>query len=705
MKPETDLAVVTSVHNYGAYLEDWAKSILALQRKPAVVALFEHGSTDDSPAQVDAAVALLRDGGLEVRVEHSAERLHFGAARNRAVALSGSTPWVMHFDADDMLMPHALGDVAAIADRCDVVALGYERCGDLAAGPKQRRKVYRSSSGPSVLTNSTPASGPSPYRRSFWERSPYPESMAGGWDTALWIGFGHLGARILPTRRPCFWYRQHSDSVFNTRRVASWPTALVGHELTSRRRQDAGVSVLVTRSTDDGRHREAAWRYIRDRYRRLRPAWEIVEGIAPAEPWQKGVALSAAVEKCHGKIAIVTDSDVLVDLAALDRAVEMVERFEAPWVVPHQLVHRLNAEATEAWLAAPATAEVRKPQPGELQRRPYMGFAAGGILVVRRPDLQATGGIPHQFAGWGAEDEALAVIFDTLLGKHQRLASDLVHLWHPPQTANKSLASRANRVEFSRIRSLAGEPEALWQYLADPRTFPRRTARAIVTGNGDAAWRRQAWQQRSQALRADMAQSIGDPRAAAARTRTREVRMGLTRTTNPQKKGEIVVGDPARAAEKADRRRIDNKALEGPPEDKAAAAPLRFLTAAAQFLAERERLDPEELRRRVPKGAPITMEAVRMALVARRTGRARKLTPAEAKAAKGPCGGCGGPKPVAQMTAAPPEIVQVPTEAPSPYLPRPVDDPTEEPPEVVHVDVDPGELEPEPEAEADGVAP
>lgn len=589
VKPETDLAIVTSCYNYGAYLEEWALSILALERKPAMVGIFEHGSTDASAVQADAAAALLREGGLTVRLEHSADKLPFGVARNRAVALSAGCVWVMHLDADDMVMPHCLGDVAALADHADVVALGYERCGDLKAGPRQRRKLYRSSTGLGVLVNTTPSSGCSPYRRSLWERSPYAESMTGGWDTALWIGFGHLGARIVPTKRPCFWYRQHADSVFNTRRLASWPTAVVGNELQSRRRKDHGVSVLVPRSSEDGPERLAAWEFTKRRYKHFRPAWEIVEGISKSVPWQKGDALARALEQCRGRVAIVADADCLVDLDALDRAVAMVEKGEAAWVVPHTLVHRLHEAATKTRLKQPATVGTILPSGSELVRRPYVGFAAGGVFVVSRPMLQATGGIPKQFLGWGAEDEALAVIFDTLLGPHHRLPGDLIHLWHPPQPDKRGGHAR-NRVEFSRIRSLAGDPEALWRYLQDPRSLPRRSPETPEPGA--PAWRRHAWAQRSAQFRNELAQSAqAQSNAAIARQRVR-----LERTMQPRHPNKMQ----------------DAAALEtkGPP--------LQFANAAAAHLAERNRVGLEELQRHAPPGAPVTVDMVRAVLTTRR---------------------------------------------------------------------------------------
>lgn len=120
--------------------------------------------------------------------------------------------------------------------------------------------------------------------------------------------------------------------------------------------------------------------------------------------------------------------------------------------------------------------------------------------------------------------------------------------------------------------------------------------------------------------------------------------MGLVRSNNPQKKGEVIVGNPASASAKADKRAIANKMLAGPPENKAPAA-LRFANASAQFLAESNQVSMDELRPRVAPGAPVTVEAVRAALTARRAARklGRKV---------GDCG-CGGAKsPLAEMGAS-----------------------------------------------------
>lgn len=457
-----NLGIATSVSGgYGKYLAEWARSLLALTVRPQLVGIFTHGSPADFAAGLEAA-KLLGAGGIEAVLENSPERLDFGAARNRAIALL-PTEWVQHFDCDDLAMPHMLEDVAELAPRADVVGLGYERCGDLRAGPPQRTKLYQSHQGEATLANPTPCSGVSPFRRSLWERSPYRTDLIGGWDTALWIGFGHLNARFVPTRRPCFFYRQHADSTFNRRRKDPWLSRAAGLKFNSLRRRDAGVSIVVPRSRTDSPERLAAWRWLRRWYERHFPDWQLVEGVAGPGSWIKGAAVAEGLSHARGAILIIADSDCVVPAPTLRAAVLRVE-LGAPWVVPHDFVHRLSRPATEAVLAADLPPALPTPARTDLVRQPYHGFAGGGIVVVPRLSYELAGGLPSTFAGWGGEDEALAYALDCIVGKHERLGADLVHLWHPPAArgfrGNRSLVSQyqdaARQVERMRHLILSG---------------------------------------------------------------------------------------------------------------------------------------------------------------------------------------------------------------------------------------------------------
>lgn len=473
-----DLGICTTVHNYGQYLQDWVGSLLRLTRRPAGVYLLQHGSTDASGDQADAAAAQLRQAGIPAQVVHVHDRLDFGAARNQAIGMAAGHEWVMHLDADDMLLPHALEDVAALAPEADVVALGYYRCrpnGGPAPAHAQRARLYRDSQGQATLNSQAPCSGVSPFRRSFWERSPYPTDQIGGWDTALWLGFAHLGARFKATHRPAFLYRQHADSTFQRRLRSPWGTARAGAQLQARRRGDKGVAVVVPRAAEDGPERQMAWDWVRRRYQLRHPDWAILEETGSAADWCKGEVVQAAAERSTARILVVADADCILSPAALEQAVALVDA-GAPWVVPHTMVHRLNPVLTARWLARDPAGEYEPPA-GGLMRAPYQGFAGGGCFVVNRACYLAAGGMPRLFVGWGSEDEATALLLDTLLGRHVRLPQDLVHLYHPVGPERTRPTTLANRGIFHRLQMAARDPEALWAMVQQGKRPHLRGAR------------------------------------------------------------------------------------------------------------------------------------------------------------------------------------------------------------------------------------
>lgn len=465
-----ELTIVSScAGDYSRYLGEWADSIVGLDPRPGAVRLFTHGDEANRKAGSEA-IDRIRSAGLDARHEHSPARVDFGTARNRAVGMS-STPWVMHLDCDDQIMPFALADVASIADGADVVAAGYERSGDLKSGPSNKRRLYSDTTGIKALDASAPCSGVSPFRRSFWEQSPYRTDMFGAWDTALWIGFARLGARFRATRRPIFWYRQHADSIFNRRRLTfDWVHAHTVAMLKSLRRADAGVAVIVPLDAKPDRDRRDAWAYVRAHYERHHPTWTIIEGVDRGGSWVKGAAIADALSRCKASTIVIADSDCLVAPAAMIEAVDRVLDGRARWAVPHDRVIRLNAETTREVIAGddPTIDESR-----DVARRPYQGFAGGGILVVPRVGYEATGGIPQSFKGWGGEDQALAVILDTCLGKHWRGSADLLHLWHAPQQS-KRMGGGNNQFRFKAIAQAAdrGPDAVLAAIRSDPEGRP-----------------------------------------------------------------------------------------------------------------------------------------------------------------------------------------------------------------------------------------
>jgi hypothetical protein len=128
----------------------------------------------------------------------------------------------------------------------------------------------------------------------------------------------------------------------------------------------------------------------------------------------------------------------MVDPLALKQAVAEVQS-GIPWAMPHKQVFRASKQATEEfYLHQDPSDPVVIPPAGALDRVPYEGLLGGGIVVTRRVWYDATGGIPVAFRGWGKEDQAFALIMQTLLGICARVQADLLHLYHTPQIGRHS---------------------------------------------------------------------------------------------------------------------------------------------------------------------------------------------------------------------------------------------------------------------------
>lgn len=192
--------VTTAWGTYGRWLPDWVASVAVQTVRPELVTIVDAGADDMGPAR-EALTAT----DLKWQIVTTA-RQGMGAARNAAVTAT-PTEWVMHLDADDVLLPHALADAAALAGRSDVVCLGALRDGQEVTFPRVSRQQ--------ILRGRLGAFSCSPYRRRLWEQRPY--WTLNDWvDSALWVGFAHLGARFAGTRRAGFVYRQHAGSYSRT---------------------------------------------------------------------------------------------------------------------------------------------------------------------------------------------------------------------------------------------------------------------------------------------------------------------------------------------------------------------------------------------------------------------------------------------------------------------------------------------------------
>lgn len=454
-----ELTVVTTVGgNYSQYMADWAESIAQQTRRPDHVVVVDNGS--DDPDLVEQAATRL--GAELVRLPFPT---NYGRARNIAVS-KAETEWVQHFDCDDTMMPWALqetADTLSANPDADVISWGWAK----SDNGRVRTRSYNRLRGEQILKTQKKASGPSPFRKSLWERAPYDDLIEAAWDTTLWIGFAHLGATFQPARSLCFEYRQHADSVFNSR--TNDPDKLpLRHRVSERLRLLAADPILPAvvampwrDSGDEDRRRTMEWSKAR---------WEsygypVVQHPGGDGDWNASAARNGAVEAAHARVVIIADADVMVEKDTIDRAVRLA--ITEPWVVPHGKVHRLSRKSTDRLVESGGDL----PAPSGTIRQPYEGVAGGGLMVMTPGQFDRAGRFDPRFRGWGGEDEAFGMAASTLIGKPVRFDGPLWHAYHPPGLRQKDPHYEQNRELFKRYQAVLGHREKMGHLVGSSEAF------------------------------------------------------------------------------------------------------------------------------------------------------------------------------------------------------------------------------------------
>lgn len=185
---------------YGKWLPEWAESVAGQDVKPVQVVVMDAGCDDHTP--VLDAMAILGKAGIPSKLKRITYT-SLGAARNAAVERT-NTEWVIHLDADDMLLPHAISDIAQLAPKADVVSLG--------ALHNREPVVFPDISREAILNRTFGTFSCAAFKRRYWKQRPW--HTHNDWvDSTFWVGLAHLGATFVGTGRVGFIYRQHPDSI------------------------------------------------------------------------------------------------------------------------------------------------------------------------------------------------------------------------------------------------------------------------------------------------------------------------------------------------------------------------------------------------------------------------------------------------------------------------------------------------------------
>lgn len=112
MSPTPRTTVVIPTYNRGEMAVEAARSVLA-QTVPVGLVVVDDGSTDDTPARLEA---LVKEAGAEALTVIRQENAERGAARNRGAREAPDAEFYLFLDADDALEPGHVEGLEALAD-------------------------------------------------------------------------------------------------------------------------------------------------------------------------------------------------------------------------------------------------------------------------------------------------------------------------------------------------------------------------------------------------------------------------------------------------------------------------------------------------------------------------------------------------------------------------------------------------------------
>jgi glycosyltransferase involved in cell wall biosynthesis len=177
--------------------------------------------------------------------------------------------------------------------------------------------------------------------------------------------------------------------------------------------------------------------------------------------FNKSLALNVGAAMARASRLLFLDADILLDDAMLDDATSLLRRpgfvnvervHESAIRHPHRqsrllhVAHRIDLLTTDG---RRATIETNRLRLADRSR------SAPGLVLLRRDDFVAVGGMSSDLEGWGWEDLDLLVRLQLKLGLPQRLTGEVTHLSHDDSQRDTRGRPRAETETTNYLRCLA----------------------------------------------------------------------------------------------------------------------------------------------------------------------------------------------------------------------------------------------------------
>jgi hypothetical protein len=201
------VTVVITCFNYGAYLEQAARSVLDQTFGDLEVLIVDDGSTDDSLAVARAVAAC--DPRVEVLAQENSGQP--AIPRNRAIERAGGE-YVVCLDADDLLEPEMVARCAAVLDGEPLAGMANPQLQEFDGGDVRHRQHDWSVE---TLRRGNVYPCTTMFRRAAWAAAGgYSTNVRGYEDWDLWLGIAEAGWEARPAPGALFFYRRHGTGVY-----------------------------------------------------------------------------------------------------------------------------------------------------------------------------------------------------------------------------------------------------------------------------------------------------------------------------------------------------------------------------------------------------------------------------------------------------------------------------------------------------------
>lgn len=214
-----DIGIVAMFYNgYGRFVPELCESISLMTKKPTQVTLGAFG--ENHGLENTDCLNLLKDIPV-VKLIYYKDFKNMGSARNEVIKET-PTEWIMYVDVDDIISQDAISEFEKYEEVADAIAVSYLEESDRNNSSQSIVKLSPVKLSAKDILNWRECFivCSSPFRRCFWEGSPFlDDDEAGEYPNyPFWFSLARMGARFARTDKPCITYRYRHDGHYSKTR-------------------------------------------------------------------------------------------------------------------------------------------------------------------------------------------------------------------------------------------------------------------------------------------------------------------------------------------------------------------------------------------------------------------------------------------------------------------------------------------------------